>query len=1038
MQKALIYAILAAVILLLSWHFIVKADLLTTYQSLDKKEKQTSEPPGGGKQRDKFFFKQRAFPFNAIPLDARMKALEHTRRNVKLAPQLATPLKSIGPAPIGGQPLGNRQENVSGRVTALAVDPQNPTTIYLGGAQGGLWRSTNSGQNWQPMTDNAPTLSIGAIAIDPTNRDIIYLGTGDGSLGFSGLGILKSTDRGQTWANLATQTFVGRAFNKLLIAPDNTRVLYAAIGFGGAGITFEARPELARNGIYRSTDAGISWTNILEVGSANTQLGNSAFDLEMDKTNPAVLYATINRQGIFKSTNGGTNWVKLTNGLPSGNFTRIDVTVAKSNPNILYASFGGTNLGGISVDDLLAVFKSTDGGNNWNTIGRPKGLLLDGSYVCVCSFVNYLEVDPINPDIVYFGGAGLSKSIDGGQSWTLISNNIHPDFHAMLFLPNSPNQFYVGTDGGVWFTENGGSTFINRNNDLSLTQFQSIALHPTDPNIAIGGTQDNGINLFTGSTRWQYVDGGDGGFTAIDQTTPNVMYNTDFNIPGIVIGPRRSDEGGSLESWQPANAGINQNEDVLFYAPFILDPNNQSTLYFGSFRLYRSTNQGRRWQPISERLTNREPFSAISAIAVAPGAPQIIYTGSSDGAIFTSIDGGRNFKNVTGNLPLRYITDIVIDPVEPMTVYVSLSGFRAGHIFKSTSGGRNWQDISGNLPDSPTNALVINPLNSQQLFAGTDIGLFQTDNGGANWMLVPGMPTVNVFDIAINANLGLVRIATHGRGVYQLKLDKDTITPTVTVSAPNGNETLMANSQSTITWSSRDNIGVMRHDIALSTDSGNTFPITIATGLAGNTQLFLWNIPAIETKQARIRVTAFDGANNQGVDVSNSDFSISNGDFAILPLPTRQVISAGESTSFTINVQSLAGFAQAVSLNVTVPDTTITATLSSGMVIPGNSASLKIDTTTATANKTFSIIVTGTANQIVHTSTVTVDVMAVVSPDFSLAFDTPQINVSRGQRGQFTVNINRTGGFSGNVTVTAPDTKALKIRLTPASQSTTG
>jgi hypothetical protein len=575
------------------------------------------------------------------------------------------------------------------------------------------------------------------------------------------MGILKLTDGGQTWTNLAAQTFVGRSFNKLLIDPRNPSTLYAAIGAGFAGIEGGSSPERGRNGIYKSTDAGVTWTNVLFVLGAGESFGASAFDLEMDPTNSLLLYATINTRGIYKTVDGGQTWVNLAGGLPMDGFGRPEIAIARSNPNVLYAAFEDAK-----TDDLLSLFKSFDGGNTWNRLGLPP--ISAFGNICQCDYDNFIEIDPTTPDVVYFGGVSLYKSTNGGLSWTNMGHQsigVHEDAHALVFIPGHPNQFYLGTDGGIWFSSDGGSTFVNRNTNLNITQFQSISLHPTDPNMAIGSTQDNGTNMFVGTPAWQQIDGGDGGFTAIDQTTPTLMYHTLYYATVF-----RSTEAGGFGTWRLANFGINQRDPTLFYAPLILDPNNQSTLYFGTFRLYRSTNQAGRWAPISGLLTGGGTGAAISAITVAPGAPQVIYTGSSDGALFASQDGGTTFQNVTGNLPRRYISDISVDPTMPTTIYVSLSGFRAGHVFKSTTGGGDWQNISGNLPDVPANALAINPLNQRSLFIGTDIGLFQTSDGGATWMLVPGMPFVSVFDVTVSANFGFVRVATHGRGVYQAKL----------------------------------------------------------------------------------------------------------------------------------------------------------------------------------------------------------------------------------------------------------------------------
>jgi photosystem II stability/assembly factor-like uncharacterized protein len=994
-------------------------------------------------ERAKYFFHRRAFPSRSIPLDWRLKAQEHLEKDpaLKLRKLDAEQFTPIGPAPINdGQTFGRRQ-NISGRVTAIAIDPQNPALVYLGAAQGGLWRSTDAGQDWQAMTDNEPTQATGAIAIDPTNSKIIYIGTGEGSLSgdsFYGMGILKSTDGGITWKNFAAQTFVGVSFSQLIIDPKNPNTLYGAITSGRAGRRIY-NPQPATNGIYKSTDGGQSWANILQVGTM--PLDSSATDLAMDPTNSSVLYAAIIAQGIYKTTDGGVTWTKLGGGLPTTNFLRPSIAISKTNPSVLYSAFEDAN-----SEDLLNIFKSADGGNSWTATTRPPRSGFGN--ICQCFYDNFIKIDPGDPNTVYFGGVGLFKSSNGGLGWIDLSENsigLHADFHAFAFAANNSKNIFVGNDGGVWSSTDGGNNFTNLNATLNITQFQSISLHPTNPNIALGGTQDNGTNLYNGMPGWIHSQDGDGGFAAIDQSSPNTMYHTFFNFPGLGIGPERSDSGGGLGSWVDASAGIDQNDEVLFYAPLVIDPNKSTTLYFGTYRLYRSDNQGRGWTAISDRLTNTNPSDmtmiAISAIAVAPGSPQSIYTGSSDGAVFASQDGGQTFQNVNDNLPARFVSKIVVDPNAPKTVYVSLSGFQSGHVYKSVTGGGNWQDISGNLPDVPANALIVNPLNTNNLFVGTDVGVFRSDNGGALWQPVLGLPAVSVFDLAINANLGIVRAATHGRGVYELELPNfvDTTPPTVTVKVPNGGEEVAGNSKFNIAWQSSDDTGVVSHDIDLSTDSGATFPIAIVAGLPGISQSFVWNVPALNTTMARIRITAHDAANNQGADISDGDFSIISTptDFSLSIEPTLQNVKAGEQTTFKINVQSMNGFSDKVGLTAQVVpnDSNISLSLSSSSVQPGNSAVLTVSTTANTPGQLYNI--NGAAGGSLYSIGA---ILNVTSPDFLISVN-PLISMGApGQTIPITVNINRTGGFTGSVNIIAPDKsslKAIKVAITPPNISTT-
>jgi len=782
------------------------------------------------KKRGAHFYQQRAFPFNSIPLEKHLEGVQKIEADkvkypAKFASNITEPLKAIGPAPIiNGQTEGNVRGNVTGRVTSLAIDPRNTNTIYLGGAQGGVWRTTNAGQSWTPLTDNAPTQAVGAIAIDPSDSNIIYAGTGEGNLSgdtFFGMGILKSTDGGSTWRQFAANTFAGCGFNKIVIDPRNTNVLYVSSTVGFAGIGSSTNPQIAVNGIYKSIDGGQTFNPSLNITTSRS-IGAFGYDIEMDPNNSNIIYATLEGEGVFKTTNAGTSWTKLSGGLPTRDFGRPDVAVARSNNNIVYASFESLITG-----DILDIYRSDNGGNTWAKVGKPQG-----DFTCQCSYDQVLEVDPSNPDNVYFGGVGIYRSTNGGQNWVDISRNTHVDFHAIIFTPGNPRRMFVGSDGGIWTTSDGGNTFTNINGNLSLTQFQSVSIHPTNPTITIGGTQDNGTNLFSGTAEWQHSDDGDGGFARIDQFNPGTMYHTYFNVRGF-IGPARSDSGGVLGSWRVVRSGINQTDDVLFYAPFELDTNKPDTLYFGTFRLYRTTNKGESWSSISGRLT-RQTNRAISAIGIAKGAP-VIYTGSSDGAVFTSKDDGATFQDVTENLPQRYISDVAPDPKDANTVYVSLSGFRTGHVFKSTKGGGSWQDISANLPDVPANALAINPNDSNNIFVGTDLGLFETVDSGKSWRLVPGMPMVAVFDIDVNGKLGILRLATHGRGMYETKLN---VAPPpqaqdFTLAISPANQSVTAGSNATFTINSQG-VGGFNQSIALAATTNQT---TVQTSLAAGSIL---------------------------------------------------------------------------------------------------------------------------------------------------------------------------------------------------------
>ena len=783
---------------------------------------------------------------------------------------------------------------VTGRVTTLAFDPRNSNTIYLGGAQGGVWRSMDAGQTWTPLTNDAPTQATGAIAIDPTNSNIIYVGTGEGNFSgdtFFGMGILKSTDGGSTWKQFAADTFAGSGINKIVIDPRNTNVLYASATVAFAGVSSDVGSQVTANGIFKSTDGGQTFASSLRL-TGQISVGAFGYDIEMDPNNSNTLYATLEAEGIFKTTNGGQNWTKLGGGLPTRDFGRSDIALYRANPSIIYASFESTR-----TADILDFYKSTNGGDSWSLIGKPRG-----DFTCQCSYDQIIEVDPTNPDQVYFGGVSFYRSTDGGQNWSDIGSSLHSDFHAMAFTPGSPRRIIVGNDGGVWLSPDGGNSFNNIVGNLALTQFQSVAIHPTNPNITIGGTQDNGTNMYIGNLVWQHADDGDGGTSRIDQLSPATMYSTRFNLPGVLIGPFRSDSAGALGSWRMIRSGINQSDDVIFYAPMELDNIKPNTLYFGTFRLYRTTDRGDSWTAISGRLT-RQTRQAVSAIGVVSGG-STIYTGSSDGAVFVTKDNGATFQDVTDNLPQRYISDVVPDPKDPNTVYASLSGFRSGHVFKSTTGGGSWQSINGNLPDVPANALAINPVDPKNIFVGTDLGLFETIDGGVNWNRVPGMPMVAVFDIAINANMGILRLATHGRGMYETKINTAAPgTPDFTLAVNPVSQNVNAGSSTTFTVSNQVTNG-FNGTISLSATSGQTLVQTsfASTTIAAGASTSLTVNTSANTPSGAVNIT-ITGTSGQIVRTQMVSINVAgkaNAAPTITPIPD-QTVKVGQSVTVRIS-----------------------------------------------------------------------------------------------------------------------------------------
>lgn len=812
------------------------------------------ESEGGGRRREDWFYSQRAYPAETIPVDAgfRMREQlerEETRlsqlralRSETAAPEQLAVWAALGPAPIAsGQTFGLADTPVSGRVTSIVLDPgYNGTsnrTVYLGAANGGLWRSIDDGANWTPLTDNQPSLAVGAIAIDPKNPNVIYVGTGEGNRAgdtYYGQGLLKTTDGGNSWTQILGPTsttapnlpsFINCSFLEIDIDPNNTQTIYAATNIGvmssaagGAGIV-----PIGNRGIWKSTDGGANWRNL---NPGNFDIDRSGTDVLVDPRKPQRIYSAILNLGIYRSEQGGepNTWTKLEGGWPAANttnpsFTRVEMSsgppISPSTESTVYAAFAAPN------DDLLGIWRTTDGGNNWTQVTTPQALGQAGYNLA-------LAVDPVDANIVYYGtaanaannGGTVFRSLNGGQSWTDISrgdggDGLHADTHAFAISPANRNILFTGNDGGVWRSNNATANPVSwrsLNPSLSITQFQSIALHPNNPNFVIGGTQDNGTNIFSGGLSWNLTRGGDGGFALVDQSNPQVLYHTFFNQNNsngqrAQIGPEISLNGGN--SWlrrgcfgcSAFQGGINPADRVSFYAPMALHTGftgqNGNVVYIGTHRLYRSADQGITWNGVGPSndgygadLT-KGGTARLTAIAVHPSRAndeEVVWTGANDGSVQVTANAGSGantvFNNVTkAPLPNRFVTDIAVDPANSQRAVVTFSGFNSataatpGHVFLTNNRGASWTDISGNLPDTPVNSAAFHPSNFNTIFIGTDLGVFQTTDGGGTWTrLGNGMPRVPVLMLRYQSATNTLFAATHGRGVYRLTTSRSLAT----------------------------------------------------------------------------------------------------------------------------------------------------------------------------------------------------------------------------------------------------------------------
>ncbi|HEX8294408.1 MAG TPA: MBG domain-containing protein [Pyrinomonadaceae bacterium] len=747
---------------------------------------------------------------------------------------------SIGPAPIPNGQTSGVTHAVSGRVTSIAVHPSNPDIAYVGTAQGGVYRTLDGGQTWAAIFDNAQSLAIGSLAIAPSKPSTVYVGTGEP--GFScdsyfGVGVYRIDNADSAAPALSgpfnkdaanADVLSGRAVAKIIVHPTdpNTIFLGSASAVSGLGGCSTGSPTAPNRGIFRSTTAG-SASPVFQKLTMGASANRDVFDIEFEPGSVTTLYATT--YGTSAANDGGVH--RTTNALdPAPTFTRI--------------LSAGTATGGARVElalnktgNLLTIYaatsessgtvkRSVDGGATWATLSNATGFC--GGQ---CNYDMPIAVDPINANVLYIGGnadgtssAILKKSTNAAAAaptFVKVQTGLHADSHSIEIDPSNNNTVWFGSDGGVWKSANGAGTWTSLNNTgFNATQFMSLALHPVDPNYTIGGTQDNGTERQRPDGTWTRTDYGDGGVSLIDQNATNTttvrQYHTYYNQVGTLIGVATTTSSTAFENWSffgcgsgTAN-GISCNDTaVSFYAPMTLGPGNPNTLYFATDKLYRSTNNGATMTPVSQTLVSGVN---VTAVGVSPQTDAVRIVGLRTGKVFRTVTGSSTLADVTGAIPAKFVSRAVIDPNNQNTAYVTLSGYfgsMAPRVYKTTNlsaAAPTWAGLGeGQIPDVPANAFVVDPADSNTLYLGTDIGVYRSVDGGANWApFSNGLPRVAIFDMAVQNPSRKLRIATHGRGMWEISVSaspaiiQGTVTDAAT-SAPVANATVTAGANSTAT-----------------------------------------------------------------------------------------------------------------------------------------------------------------------------------------------------------------------------------------------
>ncbi len=717
-----------------------------------------------------WFYLQRAYPNDKIPMEKYFAAIEEKQNMIS---------KNLNTLGAGWYPVG--PSNVGGRITALDYDPVN-NFLYAGAAAGGIFKSTDFGLSWIPKTDFFPSLSIGALVVDPVNSNVIYCGTGEANIStdsYVGFGMLKSTDYGDTWFISGLE--ISRHIAEIEIHPLNTNILYSAVS-GGLYSKSEDR------GIFKSTDAGVNWNKVLFLNDST-----SAIDVAVDPNDLNVVYAAMWERlrgpsfrkaagvnsGIYKSTDGGTSWTQLLNGLPSPNpvIGRISIAVAPSNPNYVYALYKEASSPNGSDNTFHGFYRSTDKGNIWAQM--PSGIL-PSEFSGFGWYFGLLEVDPNDHNLVYCADIDLFKSTNGGSNWQNITNSYsgsfdeqHPDQHAMWIDPLNQDNLIVGNDGGMFNTNAGGAPWT-KSYDLPISQFYASEIDYLQPEIKLGGTQDNGTLKSDGTiNNWDHIYGGDGFHTKVDYTNSSIVY-AESQWGGL----GKSTNGGQSWNYNVSN-GIDFSR-TNWSTPYVLDVQDPNILFFGTYKLHRTVNGAGNWEVISPDLT-RGPNGRMGTITCVTSAVEsdnitrVIYVGTDDAKLSVSTNSGSSWEDRTGILPQRYITDVLADKREPAMAYVTISGYNLDettpHVFRTIDYGNTWDDISGNLPDIPVNSIIIEYDDDSTLYVGTDAGVFFTQNLGISWyVLGTGLPNSPVFDINYHQPTHKLVAGTHGRSLFEIDL----------------------------------------------------------------------------------------------------------------------------------------------------------------------------------------------------------------------------------------------------------------------------
>ncbi|MGA9423390.1 MAG: hypothetical protein WBW61_13600 [Rhodanobacteraceae bacterium] len=756
-----------------------------------------------------------------------------------------------------------------GRVVEVASVPGKPYTFYVAYATGGVWKTANNGVSFKPLSDRLPTLATGAIAVDPNHPSTLWVGTGEANSSrssYGGMGLFRSDDGGKTFAPSGLDQ--SDRIARIAIDPKDSGTVYvAALG--------KLYSEGGQRGVYRTHDGGKSWQQILKGDTPWT----GAVDLALDPRDPNVIYAALwdrerhawnfreagKGSGLYKSSDGGDHWTRMTDGFPTHDKVgRIGIAIAPSRPDTIYASVDNwqelppnqqdlgdrpltakrlktmskeeflrqdpdevetfirnydlpTSIDAKKLTEMvksdritpaglaakldeaehalfdsdvkqLEIYRSDDAGTSWRKTNSTP--LREVNYTYGYYF-GQVRVAPDDPDHVYAEGLPLIESTDGGKNWQGLNGpNVHGDYHELMIDSNDPKRMIAGNDGGIDVTYDGGKTWLKLDAQ-PVGQFYQITYDMADPYNVCGGLQDNGSYKGSSRTKWRQgqhwteVGGGDGMYCAIDTRDNKTIYT------GYQFGHYRRNGPGGKHEVRPRP--LTFDDPTLRYnweSPVILSQHNQDVVYFGTDRLYRSLDQGDAWQPISPDLTTTRkrgdvPYGTITTLSESPKQFGLLWVGTDDGHVWLSTDAGGRWKDFADQLPRRWVSRVEASHFDSARAYVSLNGYRddddGAYLYRTDDSGRHWTDIGKDLPAEPINVVREDTVNPDVLYVGTDRGVYVSLDRGATWQgLQSNLPNVPVHDLAVHPRERELIAATHGRSAWIIDvLPVQELTPAV-------------------------------------------------------------------------------------------------------------------------------------------------------------------------------------------------------------------------------------------------------------------